>query len=75
MKNFLIILPYIINLFFINLLSVEPLFSQQVNCNSNVWKNKPFCLKKQKKILEAKECVLTKNNLKIKSFQGTNLFK
>jgi len=76
MKNFLIIFPYLINLFFINLLSVQPLFSQEVNCNSPVWKNKPFCLKKQKKILEAKECVLSENNnLKIKTFKGTNLFK
>ena len=76
MKNFLIIFPYLINLFFINLLSVHPSFSQEINCNSPVWKNKPFCLKKQKKILEAKECVLSENNnLEIKTFKGTNLFK
>ena len=76
MKKFLIIFPYLINLFFLNLLSVQPLSSQEVNCNSPVWKNKPFCLKKQRKILEAKECVLSKkNNLKLKTFKGTNLFK
>tara|TARA_Y100001968_G_C18775090_1_gene444006 strand:- start:74 stop:373 length:300 start_codon:yes stop_codon:yes gene_type:complete len=76
MKKFLILLPYLCNLFLINTLSVPPAFSSEVNCNSPVWENKPLCLRKKKQILEAKECVLLENNnLKIKIYKGTNLFK
>mgnify|MGYP001169100091 CR=1 FL=1 len=76
MKKFLIVFPYLINLFFVNPLSIQPSYSAEVNCNSPVWKNKPLCLKKQKKNREAKECLLQKNNnLEIKTYKGTNLFK
>ena len=76
MKKFLIVFPYLINLFFVNPLSIQPSYPAEVNCNSPVWKNKPLCLKKQKKIREAKECLLQKdNNLEIKTYKGTNLFK
>ena len=76
MKNFLIVISYLINLVFINPIFIFPTLSAEVNCNSPVWKNKPKCIKKQKKIFEAKECLLVENNnLKIKTYKGTNLFK
>ena len=76
MKKFLIIFSYLINLSIINPLSIERAFSADVNCNSPVWKNKPTCLKKQKKILDSQECLLIENNnLEIKTYKGTNIFE
>ena len=76
MKKFLIIFSYLINLSIINPLSIEPVFSAEINCNSPVWKNKPICLKKQKKILDSQECLLVENKtLEIKIYKGTNIFK
>ena len=76
MKKFLIIFSYLINLSIINPLSIEPAFSAEVNCNSPVWKNKPICLKKRKKILDSQECLLVENKtLEIKTYKGTNIFK
>ena len=62
MKKFLIIFSYFINLYIINPLSIDPALSAEVNCDSPVWKNKPICLKKQKKILDSQECLLVENN-------------
>ena len=76
MKKSLIIFSYLINLFFFNSFSIKPSFSKEINCNSPVWRNQPVCLKKQKKIFEAQECLLLENNnLEIKTYKGTNLFK
>ena len=61
------------NILLIN--AIPSTYAADINCNSQVWKNKPICIQQQEELKKLEECQLIENDdLKINVYQGTSLF-